>query len=145
MLLRQRHEMRWNVPMMGGDASNHQDLVKIAGNAAAKDYFFISPPLPQDLDTPEAKQFLADFKGRYNAQPVSVWAVLAGDAFNAIADAVSKGKVTSKDMAAYFASEMKSLPGLSGPVLFNAKGDRQGDFYRTYVVDDKGVFVLQAR
>ena len=78
MLLRQKREMGWNVPMMGGDAANHQDLVKIAGNEAAEGYFFVSPPLPQDMDTPEAKAFLDAFKARYHAVPVSVWAVLAG-------------------------------------------------------------------
>ena len=35
MLLRQKKEMGWDVPMMGGDAANHQDLVKIAGPEAA--------------------------------------------------------------------------------------------------------------
>ena len=144
MLLRQKHEMRWNVPMMGGDASNHQDLVKIAGNEAAKGYFFISPPLPQDLDTPEAANFLADFQRRHNALPVSVWAVLAGDAFNALADAVSQGKTSSADIATHLRG-MAPLAGLTGPISFNEKGDRKGDFYRTYVVDEKGAFILQPR
>ena len=31
MLLRQKKEMHWDVPMMGGDAANNTDLVKIAG------------------------------------------------------------------------------------------------------------------
>ena len=44
MLLRQKKEMHWDVPMMGGDAANNTDLVKIAGKDAAKGYFFISPP-----------------------------------------------------------------------------------------------------
>ena len=80
MLLRQKKEMGWDVPMMGGDAANHQDLVKIAGLEAAAGYFFVSPPLPQDMDTDEAKNFLKAFKDRYKTVPVSVWAVLAGDA-----------------------------------------------------------------
>lgn len=143
MLLRQKHEMRWAMPMMGGDASNHQDLVKIAGKEAAKGYFFISPPLPQDLDTPQSRKFLEDFKGKYATLPVSVWAVLAGEAFNAIADAVAHGKVTSTDMANYLQNNLKDLPGLTGPISFNAKGDRQGEFYRTYVVNGEGVFELQ--
>ena len=63
MLLRQKKEMGWTVPMMGGDAANHQDLVKIAGKDAAAGYFFISPPLPQDIDTPEAQQFLKGLQG----------------------------------------------------------------------------------
>ena len=39
MLLRQKKEMHWDVPMMGGDAANNTDLVKIAGKDAAKGYF----------------------------------------------------------------------------------------------------------
>lgn len=143
MLLRQKKEMGFNVPMMGGDAANHQDLVKIAGTESAKGYFFISPPLPQDMDTPVAKQFLVDFQAKYKLPPVSVWAVLAGDAFKAIADAVSHGKTTPEAIAAYLHGEMKNLPGLTGAINFNAKGDREGEFYRTYVVNDKGVFILQ--
>lgn len=145
MLLRQKAEMGWNVPMMGGDAANHLDLVKISGVSAAKGYFFISPPLPQDLDAPQAKAFLKDFEAAYKTLPVSVWALLAGDAFKAIVAALEAGKTTPGDMAAWLKSDLKKHPGLSGPLGFNAKGDRDGDFYRTYVVDDKGVFVLQAQ
>lgn len=144
MLLRQKAEMGWAAPMMGGDAANHQDLVKIAGNAAAKGYFFISPPLPQDLDAVEAATFLTDFKAAYKAVPVSVWAVLAGDAFKAVASALEAGKLSSADMAVYL-HNLKNLPALSGTLGFNAKGDRVGDFYRTYVVNGEGKFVLQGR
>ena len=144
MLLRQKREMGWNVPMMGGDAANHQDLVKIAGNEAATGYFFISPPLPQDMDTPEAKEFLKAFKAKYNTVPVSVWAVLAGDAFKVIAGALEAGKDTPKAMAAWL-KELKGMPGLSGNLGFNAKGDRVGEFYRTYKVDATGNFVVQPK
>ena len=140
MLLRQKREMGWNVPMMGGDAANHQDLVKIAGTEAATGYFFISPPLPQDMDTPEAKEFLKAFKAKYNTVPVSVWAVLAGDAFKVIEGALDAGKDTPKEMAAWL-KELKGMPGLSGNLGFDAKGDRVGEFYRTYKVDATGNFV----
>ena len=144
MLLRQKKEMGWNVPMMGGDASNHADLVKVAGNEAAKGYFFVSPPLPQDMDTPEAKAFLKDFQAAYHAQPVSVWAVLAGDAYIAIEDALKAGKYEPEDMAKYLKT-MKDKPALSGKMGFNEKGDRVGDFYRIYEVEDGGKFVLQPK
>ncbi len=144
MLLRQKKEMGWNVPMMGGDASNHADLVKVAGNEAAKGYFFVSPPLPQDMDTPEAKAFLKDYQAAYHAQPVSVWAVLAGDAYIAIEDALRAGKYDPEDMAKYLKT-MKDKPALSGKMGFNEKGDRVGDFYRIYEVEDGGKFVLQPK
>ncbi|MCR5813892.1 MAG: branched-chain amino acid ABC transporter substrate-binding protein [Desulfovibrio sp.] len=143
MLLRQKIEMGWNVPMMGGDAANHQDLVKIAGNAAAQGYFFVSPPLPQDLDSQAAKDFLAAYKAKYNSVPVSVWAVLAGDAFKALESAFSAGHKDPEAIAAYL-HKLSDVQGFSGKLGFDAKGDRVGKFYRTYVVDANGHFILQA-
>lgn len=137
MLLRQKKEMGWNVPMMGGDASNHQDLIKIAGPEAAAGYFFISPPLPQDLDTQEAGDFLAAYKARYSSVPVSVWAVLAGDAYKAVEAALAAGQSEPEAMAAWL-KNLKDMPGLSGSIGFDARGDRTGDFYRTYTVSSEG-------
>ena len=57
LLLRPMQEMKWSLPMIGGDATNNTDLVKIAGEAAAG-YRFISPIMPSDIDTPRAKAFL---------------------------------------------------------------------------------------
>lgn len=144
MLLRQKKEMGWDAPMMGGDAANHQDLVKIAGPEAASGYFFISPPLPQDMDTAEARSFLEAYRAKYNSVPVSVWAVLAGDAYRAIEAALRAGKSAPDEMAAWLKT-LTDLPGLSGSLGFDAKGDRVGEFYRTYVVNDGGKFELQPR
>ena len=144
MLLRQKKEMGWAAPMMGGDAANHQDLVKIAGPEAAAGYFFISPPLPQDMDSPEARQFMESYKAKYNSLPVSVWAVLAGDAFRAIEEAMKNGAETP-DKIAEWLKKHPDIPGLSGSLGFNEKGDRVGEFYRSYQVNDKGQFELQAK
>lgn len=144
MLLRQKKELGWNVPMMGGDAANHQDLVKIAGNDAATGYFFISPPLPQNLDTEEAKKFLQSYQKKYNSLPVSIWAIMAGDAFQALKAALEKGAETPSQIGEEL-KKLDHLPALSGPIGFNEKGDRIGDFYRVYDVDSEGKFVLQPR
>ena len=92
----------------------------------------------------EAKEFLKAFKAKYNTVPVSVWAVLAGDAFKVVQGALEAGKNTPKAMAAWL-KELKGMPGLSGNLGFNAKGDRVGEFYRTYKVDATGNFVLQPK
>lgn len=142
MLLRQKKEMGWDVPMMGGDAANHQDLVKIAGNQAATGYFFISPPLPQDLASPLAQDFLNTYREKYHSLPVSVWAVLAGDAFKALETALATGAANGEDLVKALKANAH-IPGLSGELGFDAKGDRIGEFYRTYVVDNAGNFQLQ--
>ena len=141
MLLRQKKEMGWDVPMMGGDAANHQDLVKIAGADAAKGYFFISPPLPQDMDTQEARNFLEAYKARYQSVPVSVWAVVAGDAYKVVEAALAAGKTDPEDMAQWL-KQLKDMPGLTGKLGFDEKGDRVGEFYRSYMVDEQGKFIL---
>lgn len=143
MLLRQKAEMGWTVPMMGGDAANHQDLVKIAGADAATGYFFISPPLPQDLDSPTSKDFLKAFQGTYKTLPVSVWAVLAGDAFKVIAAAIEGGNTTPEAIGTYLKAAKKPFNAISGEIVFDKKGDRVSDLYRTYTVNNKGVFILQ--
>ena len=58
--------------------------------------------------------------------------------------ALEAGKDTPKAMAAWL-KELKGMPGLSGNLGFNAKGDRVGEFYRTYKVDATGNFVLQPK
>ena len=144
MLLRQKKEMRWDVPMMGGDAANNTDLVKIAGKDAAKGYFFISPPSAHDFDTPEAKAFFAHYQKQYNSLPSSVWSVLAGDAFKVIKAALEAGTEADPEaVAAYLKKSLKDYPGLTGSLGFNDKGDRIGDLYKVYEVDANGAFVLQ--
>lgn len=144
MLLRQKTEMHWDVPMMGGDAANNTDLVKIAGKDAAKGYFFISPPSAHDFDTPEAKDFFSRYKAQYNSLPSSVWSVLAGDAFKVITAALQSGvKPEAPAVAEYLKKNLKDYPGLTGKLGFNEKGDRIGDLYKVYEVTADGSFVLK--
>jgi len=144
LLLRQKKEMGWQVPFVGGDATNNPDLVKIAGKDAAAGFGFISPPVPQDLFSEEAKSFLAIFQEKYKGTPGSIWAVLAGDAFRVIAAAIEATKTTdSVKLADYLHNSLKDYSGLTGKISFNEKGDRVGDLYRVYKVDAEGKFVLQ--
>lgn len=144
MLLRQKMEMGWEVPFIGGDATNNRDLVNIAGAKAAEGYMFLSPPMPADLDTPEAKDFMAAYRATYPNDPGSVWAVMAGDAYRVVAEAIAQTKdVSPEKTAAYLKNELKDFSGLTGKISFNEKGDRVGDLYRVYKVDADGNFVLQ--
>lgn len=142
LLLRQKAEMHWNVPMLGGDASNHQDLVSMAGKDIAQGYMFLSAPMPQYLSNPQALRFLDLYVHKYQHYPLSVWSTLSGDALNLIACALKQNGL-QKPAIADFAHALHTgdpYPGLSGPVAFDTKGDRIGELYMLYTVD-KGVFV----
>jgi branched-chain amino acid transport system substrate-binding protein len=144
LLLKQKKQMGWNVPFVGGDAINNPDLVKIAGPAAAQGFQFLSPPVPNDLDTPEAKAYVAAYQKRYGGAPSSIYGVLAGDGFRVIARAIEATRSTDKDkLRDYLVSGLKDFPGYTGKIAFNTKGDRVGELYRVYKVDPAGNFVLQ--
>jgi branched-chain amino acid transport system substrate-binding protein len=144
LLLRQKTEMGWDVPFIGGDANNNPDLVKIAGKKAAQGFYFLSPPVPQDLPTKEAQEFLSAYEERYDSTPGSIWAVLAGDGFRVLVKAIEETESTDSDkIADYLHNELQGFSGLTGTISFNDKGDRVGDVYRVYKVDAGGKFVLQ--
>lgn len=143
ILLRQMEEMKWSVPMLGGDAANNIDLVKIAGTKAATGYRFVSPPMPGDLSSPAAQQFLDAYLKKHKEAPSSIWSVAAGDAFNVAVEAI-KAKGTAPDaIAGYLHKDLKDYDGLTGRISFDAKGDRVGDVYRLYEVNPAGKFVLK--
>lgn len=144
LLLRQKRAMGWSTPFMGGDATNNPDLVKSAGQEAAEGFYFLSPPVPQDLDTPEAQAFLTDYQKKYGEAPASIWAVLSGDGFRALVAGIEGAKSTDGDkIAEYLHQNLENYPGLSGTISFDEKGDREGEVYRLYKVDAKGNFVMQ--
>ena len=144
LLLKQKKQMGWNVPFIGGDAINNPDLVKIAGVAAAEGFQFLSPPVPKDLDTAESKAYLATYQKKYGEAPSSIYGVLAGDGFRVVAKAIEGSKSTKADaLRAYLTGSLKGFPGFTGKIEFNAKGDRVGELYRVYRVAKDGSFVMQ--
>lgn len=146
LILRQKKEMAWGVPFVGGDATNNPDLVKIAGKKAAEGYYFLSPPVPQDLPFAKSQDFLKAYHAKYDRYPGSIWAVLSGDGFLAITEAVKATNSTDPDkLADYLHSGTEKISGLTGDIAFNEKGDRIGEVYRVYRIDADGNFVLQAK
>jgi branched-chain amino acid transport system substrate-binding protein len=144
LLLKQKKDMGWNVPFMGGDATNNPDLVKIAGKEAAAGFYFLTPPLPKDLPNEEAKAFVASFTKKYGTPPNSIYSLLAGDGFRVLAQAIDQAKSADPDqLNDYLKKSLKDYPGLTGKISFNEKGDRVGEVYRVYKVSAEGQFVLE--
>jgi branched-chain amino acid transport system substrate-binding protein len=138
LLLKQKRQMGWNVPFIGGDAINNPDLVKIAGKEAAEGFRFLSPPVP------EAKAYVVSYQKKFGEAPSSIYGVLAGDGFRVVAKAIEATKSTSADkLREYLTGGLKAFPGFTGQIEFNKKGDRVGELYRVYQVAKDGSFTLQ--
>ena len=143
LLLKQAKALGMTSAWTGGNAMNNTELITIAGLDNAKGFITTTEPLPGDLDYPEAKQFLADYKAKYGEDPKSVWTTMAADAFRVIKYAIEQTKSTDpKKLAEYLHKDFKTMPGVTGPILgFDEKGDRNGTIHKAYVVNDQGAFV----
>ena len=141
LLLRQTAELGLDIQWMMGNASNNHEMVEIAGVDAAAGTFITTEPLPQDLEYPEAVEFVEAFTEAYGEPPASVWWLLAAEAFNVIAYAIQETESTDTDvLAAYLHEEFKDYPGLSGPIIgFDEKGDRLGTIHALYQISEEGV------
>jgi branched-chain amino acid transport system substrate-binding protein len=143
LLLKQAAALGLKTQWLGGNAMNNTELIDIAGVDNAKGVIVTTEPLPNDLDYPEAKQFLADYKAKYGEDPKSVWTVMAADAFRVIKYAVEQTKSTDpKVLADWLHKSLKDYPGITGPILgFDEKGDRLGTIHKAYVINDQGQYV----
>lgn len=143
-LLKQKAESDWKVVFIGGDGANNPNLSAAAGKKAAEGFYFISPPLPGELDSEKAKIFLAAYEKKTGSLPQSIDSILAGEALRVAVQAIRETKSTNADaLADYLRGSYDDLGGLTGRINFNAKGDRVTDLYGVYRVDAEGRFVIQ--
>ncbi len=143
LLVTQAREIGITCPFVGGNAAINDEFVKIAGIDVAKGCFMTNEPLPADLPTKEAAEFLAAYKAKHGEIPSSPWPVYAADAVNIIAYAVDKtGSADGAVLAEYLRAKVDGVPGITGKIGFTDKGDREGVPFFLYVVDAQGKIVI---
>ena len=69
--------------------------------------------------------------------------VVTATGFRVITKALESSKSTDAAKVRAALGALKDFPGFTGKIGFNAKGDRVGELYRVYAVDEAGGFVLQ--
>ena len=143
LLLKQAAAMGLKMQWIGGNGMSSTELVTVAGVGIAKGVIVTTEPLPSDLDSPEAKQFVADYTAKHGAAPNSVWTMMAADAFRVVRHAITQTTSTDpKVLAEWLHKSLKDYPAITGPIIgFDASGDRLGTIHRAYVIDDRGQFV----
>lgn len=143
LLVNQAREIGIKCPFVGGNAAINNEFVKIAGLSVAKGCFMTNEPLPSDLPSTEAREFLKAYKDKFGEIPSSPWPVYAADALNIIAHAVNKSGSTDADVLSdYLRNKVNGVPGVTGPIGFTEQGDREGVPFYLYVVDAQGRIVI---
>lgn len=141
LFLRQMRDAGVDALFIGGNAAINDEFIEIAGLDVAKGSLITQEPLPTDLDYPEAIEFLNEYVARHGAPPSSPWPVYAADALNVIAAAIeATGSTDSTVLADYLRTGLE-INGITGPIAFEASGDRAGAIYKAYGVDENGNIV----
>lgn len=141
LFLRQMRDAGMEALFIGGNAAINAEFVDIAGLDVAVGSLVTQEPLPTDLPYDEAAEFLSEYVARHGAPPSSPWPVYAADALNVIAAAIeATGSTDSAVLANYLRSDL-AINGITGPIAFDALGDRAGAIYKAYGVDESGNIV----
>ena len=143
LLLKQTGDLGLKIQWVMGNACNNPELIQIAGVENARGTYVTTEPLPKDVNVPEAKKYVEDFKARYGEEPASVWWMMAAEAFNVIRYAIEQTKSTDPKVLAEFIHQAENINGITGPILgWDEKGDRLGTIHVAYIINEKGEFIL---
>jgi branched-chain amino acid transport system substrate-binding protein len=132
-----------NIPFMGGDGIVETEFTKVGGDAANGSYGTVAAVNAATL--PEAKQFLADYKARFN-EDVGAYSANAYEATNIIiAGLKAAGKKDREAVRAAIAAT-KDFKGVIGMTSFDENGDTTNRWISIYEVKDaKWSFVDQLK
>jgi branched-chain amino acid transport system substrate-binding protein len=103
-----------------GDGSNDVTIIKIAGAENAEGMFTTTAPTPQF--EPSAKDWIAQYKSRFNADP-GPYSAISYDGMRLIADAIKRAGSTDKAAIVKALAETKDFKTFAGPVSFTSSGE----------------------
>ncbi|MEV3925216.1 branched-chain amino acid ABC transporter substrate-binding protein [Actinomadura coerulea] len=130
LLMKQRRQLGLRFALMGGDATTDSTVLKTAGPAAGG-YIATTAPLAKDL--PAAATFVSAYKAANNADP-GPFSVYEYDAVKVVAKAIDDAGSTRGAAITEALHKIKDFPGITGPITFDAKGDRTDPLYITVQV-----------
>ncbi len=133
LLRAQQIQLGIKADFVGGDSNDNPDFMKLAGGSA-EGTFLINVPTPDILPYDIAKQFLVDYKAKYNMMPASIWSLMNIDGLRAVLNGMETTKSEDTKVIAAAMHKLKDFPGITGPVTFREDGERLGGGYMTYEV-----------
>jgi branched-chain amino acid transport system substrate-binding protein len=138
LLTKQMKQNGLNVPVMGGDAVNSAEYIKIAGTGSDGDFSTSVGAPTETLDS--AKAFLDGYKAAGFAEPYDTYGAYAYDAANVLIEAAAKalaGKSSVDEgvkQAIVDGVQATNTTGATGAVAFDEFGDTTNRVLTVYAV-----------
>jgi branched-chain amino acid transport system substrate-binding protein len=133
LLLRQARALDLPAKFMGGDGLTTPIFIELATPEIAEGAY--ATMVGGDMrKVPTAAQFIQDYEARYGGE-VGQWSAYGYDAANILIQALQKAGVKERGALLKAMREFPSFPGVTGEVVFDAKGDNQNQFIGVFKVE----------
>ncbi len=132
LLIRQARSLDIQSAFMGGDGLATPVFIELATPEIAEGAY--ATMVGGDMHkVPTAAQFIKDYEAKFG--DVGQWSAYGFDAANIIIAAISKAGVKDRAATLKALRETPSFSGVTGEVVFDAKGDNQNQFIGVFKVE----------
>ncbi len=131
-LIEQVRKAGIDVPLMSGDGWDDAEIIAASQVQDITGLYFTTHRF-LDVNTPEMKQFVADYTKAFGTAPPNAFAPLGYDTINLLANAIQRADSTHPDNIHQALASTSDFPGLVGSISYQA-GKR---------VPEKAVAVIQ--
>jgi branched-chain amino acid transport system substrate-binding protein len=126
IIMKQAQELGAAFQIMGGDAMDHPDIVKIGGSAVEG---FIHTTFPYDPSmadmSPIAKKFTENWRKAHPTQDPNVNAALGYDTYMMVLDAIKRANSAVPEEITKALAATRGFPGVTGATTINATHDAE--------------------
>jgi branched-chain amino acid transport system substrate-binding protein len=117
----QAKQIGLNVPLLGGDGWESEDLVKIGKDAVEGNYF--STHYHPDVGTEVSKRFVENYKKRFNGKTPDALAAMGYDSALVLMDAMKRAGSADGQKVRDALAQTKDFEAVTGRIRINEKRD----------------------
>ena len=143
IIMRQARELGAKFSILGGDAMDNPEMVKIGGESVegfSYTSFAYSPNMPEKLMSPIQKQFTAQWRKAFPGKDPAALTGCGYDAYLLIYNAIKNAKRTDPEKITAAIASTKDMPGVTGTTTINKTHDAEKSVGIIKIENGKQVF-----
>lgn len=141
IIMKQARELGATFRIIGGDAMDNPETVKIGGKAVEG---FLHTTFPYDMTMPNmnpaAKKFTENWKAAFPGKDPNVNAALGYTSYMMFMEAIKKANSTDREAVTKALAELKDFPAVTGTLTINATHDAEMPIGIIEIKDGKRVY-----
>ncbi|HPI98274.1 MAG TPA: ABC transporter substrate-binding protein [Synergistales bacterium] len=142
IVIKQARELGFEGSIMGGDAMDNPDFVKIAGEAGENFHFTTFPYAPEMPDmNPVAQKFTELWIAKFPDSPPNANSALGYDCYMFVRDMIEKAGAADPEKIRDAFASAKDWPGVTGLTTINETHDAEKPVGIKAIKDGKQVYV----